>query len=113
MLGGLAASGWHTAAITMRLLVDGGLPTGQGIVGAGGEINWPTPTRPGDTLRVDSEIVEIRPSRSRADRGMVMVRCETRNQQDAIVQSFLAKLMVLRRPGLVQRHEPTLQICSC
>src|SRR5689334_11302601 len=63
---GLAASGWHTAAMTMRLLVESGLPIAGGIIGAGGdEIRWPHPVRPGDTLQVESEIVETRPSASR------------------------------------------------
>src|SRR5271166_2238267 len=57
LFGGLAASGWHTAAITMRLLVDGGAPIAGGVIGAGGEIAWPNPTRPGDILRVESEIL--------------------------------------------------------
>jgi acyl dehydratase len=98
VFGGLAASGWHTAAITMRLLVDSGLPIAGGIVGAGGEINWPKPTRPGDILRVDSEVVEIKPSKSRPDRGMVAVRSDTRNQRGEIVQTLTAKLIVPRRP---------------
>lgn len=97
LFAGLAASGWHTAAITMRLQVDGGLPIAGGIVGAGGEINWPRPTRPGDTLCVVSEIEEIAPSRSRPDRGMVRVRSETRNQRDEVVQVLTAKLVVPRR----------------
>ena len=63
---GLAASGWHTAAVAMRLLVEGGLPFANGIIGFGGEIAWPKPTRPGDTLQVESEITEITPSRSNA-----------------------------------------------
>jgi acyl dehydratase len=57
---GLAASGWHTAAATMRLLDEGGLPFASGIVGAGGELNWPNPARPGDTLQVESEVLDIR-----------------------------------------------------
>ncbi len=97
LFGGLAASGWHTAAITMRLLVEGGLPLAGGIVGAGGEIGWPQPTRPGDILRVGSEIVEIRPSRSRPDRGMVTVRSDTRNQRGEVVQTLMARLVVPRR----------------
>src|SRR4051812_30673483 len=71
--GELVASGWHTAAITMRLMVAG-LPIAGGLIGAGAEISWPAPTRPGDTLRVEIEVVEIKPSRSRPDRGMVVVR---------------------------------------
>jgi acyl dehydratase len=96
LFGGLAASGWHTAAITMRLQVDSGLPLSGGIVGAGGEIAWPKPTRPGDILRVESEVVEIKPSRSRPDRGMVTVRSETLNQRDEVLQILVAKLVVPR-----------------
>ena len=66
---GLAASGWHTASVAMRLLVDGGLPFANGLIGLGGEIAWPKPTRAGDTLHVESEIVEIVPSRSRPIRA--------------------------------------------
>ena len=94
---GLAASGWHTAAITMRLLVASGLPLAGGIVGAGGEIAWPLPTRPGDTLRVESEILEIRRSQSRPDRGTVTARSLTRNQNNEIVQSLTSRLIVPRR----------------
>jgi acyl dehydratase len=97
LFGGLAASGWHTAAITMRLLVETGLPLMGGIIGAGGEISWPRPTRPGDVLRVVSEIEEVTPSRSRPDRGMVRVRSETRNQRDEVVQVLVSRLVVPRR----------------
>ena len=96
---GLAASGWHTAAITMRLLVRGGAPIAGGVIGAGGEISWPQPTRPGDVLQVESEILELTPSRSRPDRGMVKVRSETRNQRGEVVQLMTARLVVPRRPG--------------
>src|SRR5437868_12329842 len=68
---GLAASGWHAAAIAMNLMVRGGLPIAGGIIGAGGEIAWRKPIRPGDTLHVESEIVEVTPSRSKPDRGTV------------------------------------------
>ena len=97
LFGGLAASGWHTVAITMRLMVEGGLPLAGGIIGSGGEISWPKPTRPGDALSVFSEIVEVTPSRSRADRGTVKVRSETRNQRGEVVQTLLARLVVPRR----------------
>jgi acyl dehydratase len=97
LFGGLAASGWHTAAITMRLNVDGGLPIAGGIVGLGGEIAWPKPTRPGDVVQVDSEVVDITPSRSRPDRGTVTVRSETRNQRGDVVQVATMKLLVPRR----------------
>jgi acyl dehydratase len=99
LFGGLAASGWHTAAITMKLLVESGLPLRGGIIGSGGELSWPMPTRPGDTLTVVSEIEEVTPSRSRPDRGMIRVRNETRNQHDEIVQILVAKLVVPRRSG--------------
>ena len=81
----------------MRLLVEGGLPLAGGIIGAGGEVDWPKPTRPGDTLAVTSEVVEILPSRSRPDRGTMTVRSETRNQHGEVVQIPLARLIVPRR----------------
>ncbi|TWB46083.1 MaoC family dehydratase [Nitrospirillum pindoramense] len=96
--GGLAASGWHTAATTMRLMVDG-LPIAGGVIGAGVEMSWPTPTRPGDTLQAHCEILEVRPSRSRPDRGMVTIRTETRNQRDEVVQLMTTKVVVFRRPA--------------
>ena len=97
LFGGLAASGWHTAAVTMRLLVQSGLPLAGGIIGSGGELSWLKPVRPGDTLTVVSEIVEITPSRSRPDRGSIRVRNETRNQHGDVVQTFTPRLVVLRR----------------
>ena len=97
LFGGLAASGWHTAAISMRLLVDS-LPLAGGIVGGGGEIAWPRPTRPGDVLTVDCEVLEVVPSRSRPDRGMVLMRMTTRNQTGDAVQVATMKLVVPRRP---------------
>jgi acyl dehydratase len=97
--GGLAASGWHTAAMTMRLLVEGGAPLAGGIIGGGGEIAWPRPTRPGDVLHVEAEVMEIIPSRSKPDRGMVVMRSETRNQNGEAVQVSTMKLVVPRRPS--------------
>jgi acyl dehydratase len=95
---GLVASGWHTAAITMRLLVESGMPIAGGVIGAGGEIAWPKPTRPGAVLHVESEILELRPSRTRPDRGLATIRSETRNQFGEVVQVLTAKLIALRRP---------------
>lgn len=92
----LVASGWHTAAITMRLMVEG-VPIASGIVGGGGELSWTRPVLPGDTLRVVATIVEITPSRSRPDRGTVKIKCETRNQRDEPVQVFSATIIVPRR----------------
>jgi acyl dehydratase len=97
LFGGLAASGWHTAAMTMRLIVDSGPPFAGGIIGGGGELSWPLPTRPGDTLRVHCEVLEITPSRSRPERGTVTLRNDTRNQNGDTVQSFTVKIVVPRR----------------
>lgn len=97
LFGGLAASGWHTAAITMRLNVETGLPFAGGLIGAGGEINWPAPTRPGDTLHVESEVVEIIPSRSNPDRGIAVVLSSTINQHGVVVQNLKAKLVLQRK----------------
>lgn len=94
---GLAASGWHTAAASMRLLVTGDFRIAGGLVGLGGEITWPKPVRPGDTLRVESEITEISPSRTKPDRGVVTIRSITTNQNGEPVQVLTAKLLVFRR----------------
>ncbi len=96
---GLAASGWHTASFTMRLLVDGPFRPAGGIIGAGiDEFRWPRPVRPGDTLRVVSEVVEARPSGSRPTIGIVRVRHTTLNQNAEPVQDFIANHVVQRRP---------------
>jgi acyl dehydratase len=95
---GLAASGWHTAAITMSLLVQSGMPIAGGLIGAGAEIAWPRPVRPGDTLTVESEVMDIRPSRSRPERGMITVKSHTRNQHGEVVQILTSKMLVWRRP---------------
>jgi len=93
---GLAASGWHTAAVSMRLLVSG-LPFAHGIIGAGGEIAWPRPTRPGDTLRVESEIIDIVPSRSKPNQAFVTVKNTTLNQNGEPVFVFTVKLLSFKR----------------
>ena len=93
---GLAASGWHTMAVTMRLVVES-LPLAGGVIGAQVELSWPQPTRPGDILRAKSRILEIRPSRSKPDRGMVLTQCLTLNQSDEVVQEFKANLLVFRK----------------
>jgi len=94
---GLAASGWHTAAVAMRLLVTGGLPLADGLIGFGGEISWPRPTRPGDVLHVESEVVEIRPSRSKPNQGIVTIQGTMLNQNGDAVYLLTAKLLVSRR----------------
>ena len=98
MFGGLIASGWHTAAITMRLLVES-VPVAGGLIGAGGEAVWPRPARPQDVLHVESEIVAITPSQSRPDRGIVTLRAETLNQNCEAVQILTAKLVAFHRPA--------------
>lgn len=98
VFGGLAASGWHTAAATMRLLVDSELRPAGGIVGAGiDELRWPLPVRPGDVLRVESEVLEVRPSRSRPNQGLIKVRTTTLNQNGEPVQVFVGNLVVPSR----------------
>jgi acyl dehydratase len=95
---GLAASGWHTAAMTMKLLVASELEPAGGIVGAGfDEFRWPTPVRPGDELRVESEVLEVRPSKSRPEIGIVKLRTTTLNQNGQAVQVSVGNLMVPRR----------------
>jgi len=94
---GLVASGWHTAAVAIRLLATGGLPIANGVIGFGGEISWPKPTRPGDVLHIESEIVEITPSRSKPQQGAVTVRSRMLNQNDEVVYLLTAKLLVFKR----------------
>ena len=97
LFGALAASGWHTAAITMRLLVES-VPLADGLVGAELQLAWPKPTRPGMTLRVLSEIVDIKPSRSKPNMAIVTMRNETRDQDDEALQIFTVKMPVFKRP---------------
>lgn len=98
IFGGLAASGWHTAALTMRLLVQSELKPAGGIVGAGfDEFRWPLPVRPGDELSVESEVLEVRPSKSRPNQGVIKVRTTTRNQKGEAVQVSVGNLIVPRR----------------
>ena len=95
---GLAASGWHTAALTMRLLVESEIEPAGGIIDAGfDEFRWPRPVRPGDELHIESEVLEVRPSRSRSNQGLIKVRTTTLNQNDEAVQVQIANLIVPRR----------------
>jgi acyl dehydratase len=98
LFGGLAASGWHTAAVTMRLSVASDFRPAGGILGIGGELTWLKPVRPGDELRVEIEVIETRPSRSRPRHGVVKIRLTTFNQQGEAVQIFAPTLFVERRP---------------
>jgi acyl dehydratase len=98
LFGGLAASGWHTSALTMRLCVDSPLKPVNGIIGAGmEELRWPKPTRPGDVLHVEAEVMETRTSKSRPEIGLVKMRITTYNQSKEAVQIFVPTLLVNRR----------------
>jgi acyl dehydratase len=99
MFGGLVASGWHTAGVTMQLLVESDFAPAGGIIGAGFEdMRWPRPVNPGDTLRVEAEVLETRPSRSRPQQGLLKLRINTFNQRDEIVQTSIANILVQARP---------------
>ena len=100
MFGGLVASGWHTAALTMRLLVDGEFQIVGGLIGLGvEEVRWPRPVRPGDVLHVESEVLDVRPSKSQPDRGIVKMRNTTRNQAGEPVMVQVVNIIVPRRPS--------------
>jgi acyl dehydratase len=96
---GLAASGWHTAGITMRLVVTSGIPIATGIIGASVDLTWPSPTRVGDILRVELSVTEVKPSRSDPSRGFVTVVYDTLNQRGDVRQHTTAKLLVFARPA--------------
>jgi acyl dehydratase len=105
MFGGMTASGWHTAAVTMRLLVETELKPAGGIVGAGlDECRWPRPVRPGDELRVEREVLEVRPSKSRPEQGLIKLRTTTLNQDDEAVLVHVLNLVVLRRKDIRQER---------
>ena len=101
LFAGLTASGWHTAAVTMRLLVESELKPAGGIVGAGlDELRWPRPVRPGDELHVECEVIEVRPSKSRPEQGMIKLRTTTVNQDDKPVLMYVVNLVVPRRKDI-------------
>ena len=100
LFGGLAASGWHTAALTMRLLVESEFKPAGDIIGAGlDELRWPRPVRPGDELHVQGEVLEVRPSKSRPQQGVIRVKATTLNQYGDAVQVFIGNVIVPRRPA--------------
>jgi acyl dehydratase len=103
LFGSLAASGWHTAAVTMKLLTQGGVPIAGGTIGLGGEITWPQPTRPGDRLQVVSVVTEIRPSKTKPGQGVVTTTSETKNQNGEVVQRFVAKVIAFTREAAQAR----------
>jgi len=95
---GLAASGWHTAALTMKLLVGSDFKPAGGLIGAGlEELSWPRPVRPGDELKINVEILEVRSSRSRPHQGIAKIRTTTLNQHSKAVQIYVANIVVLGR----------------
>jgi len=98
IFGGLAASGWHTAAMTMRLLVQSEFKPAGGIIGAGfDEFRWPAPVRAGDELHLEIEVLEVRPSKSRPNQGLLKIRTTTKNQKGEAVQVSVGNLIVPRR----------------
>ena len=98
IFGGLAASGWHTAAMTMRLMIETELNPAGGFVGAGlDECRWPRPVRPGDELHVECEVIEVRPSKSRPEQGLIKLRTTTLNQDDEAVLVHVVNMVVPRR----------------
>jgi acyl dehydratase len=99
LFAGLAASGWHTAALTMRLIVGSDFHPVGGVLGFGGELSWVKPVRPGDELRIEAEILETRLSQSRPGFGIVKVRVTTLNQHGETVQTFVPTLLVPCRPS--------------
>jgi acyl dehydratase len=97
IFGELVASGWHTAALTMRMMVDSDLKIAGGLIGVGVEqIRWPRPVRPGDRLRVEIEVIEVRPSRSNSSRGIIRLKSQTLNQNEEVVMEQVASLVVQR-----------------
>lgn len=94
VFGGLAASGWHTAAITMRLLTSGGLPLAGGIVGLSAEIAWLKAVRPGDVLRVVSSVQHVKRSKSKPTQGIATVMSETLDEFGEVVQRLTSTLLV-------------------
>jgi acyl dehydratase len=99
VFGRLAASGWYTASLSMRLLVEGEMQIAGGLIGLGGEMKWPRPTYPGDTLRVETAVLDVRVSESKPDRGIVTVRNRTLNQHGEAVQLAVVKMLVPKRPA--------------
>jgi acyl dehydratase len=103
IFGGLCASGWHTLAVTMRLLLDSDLKPAGGLIGAGlDECRWPRPVRPGDELRIECEVIEVRPSKSRPEQGLIKLRTTTLNQDGEAVLVHVVNLVVLRRQDIRQ-----------
>ncbi|MDI1319109.1 MAG: MaoC family dehydratase [bacterium] len=100
LFGQLVASGWHTAAVSMRLMVQGEMNLDGGVIGQGvDELRWPRPVLPGDRLRVVMEVAGLKPAPTRPDRGLIRLRCRTFNQHGKTVQDMTASLLIARRPA--------------
>ncbi|MCE2950776.1 MAG: MaoC family dehydratase [Alphaproteobacteria bacterium] len=97
VFGGIVASGWHTASMSMRLILDT-CPIAEGRIGLGGDITWPAPTKPGDIIHVEVEVMEVRPSTSKPDRGIVTLRSTTKNHRGETVQILTARTLMMKRP---------------
>ena len=97
---GLVASGWHTAGVSMRLMVQSEMRLDEGVVGQGVEsVRWPRPVYPGDRLKVECRVEEKHEKPGRTDYGTIRLRCTTRNQDGRVVQDMVANLLVKRRPA--------------
>jgi len=104
IFGRLVASGWHTAALTMRLITESEYKAAAGTIGLGFDgMRWPVPVLPGDELHIESEVLDVRPSKSRPDRGLIKMRTRTLNQNGEVVQELTANAMVPRRTAGEQR----------
>lgn len=98
LFGQLVASGWHTAAVSMRLMVEGEMALDGGVIGQGiDELRWPRPVLPGDRLRVITEVEKLEPALTRPERGVLRLRCRTFNQHGKVVQDMVATLLIARR----------------
>jgi acyl dehydratase len=97
--GGLIASGWHTAALTMNLFITAGFYNpAPGALGLGCEsLKWPRPVRPGDSLRLRLEVLTVRPSTRRPGSGVITNRFTTLNQNNDIVQQMVSSVMIAQR----------------
>lgn len=101
LFNGLAASGWHTNGVSMRLIVQSGLNIINGIIGLGvDEVRWPKPVRPNDSIYVRGDILEVIPSNSKPEWGVVKIRWQTFNQHHEVVASMLPSLWVKRRDAV-------------
>ncbi len=104
IFGRLVASGWHTAAVTMSLVASSEYRAATGTIGMGFDgLRWPIPVYPGDELRIETEVIGMRPSKSRPDRGLMKIQTRTLNQNGEVVQELIANAMVPRRPAATKR----------